>query len=246
LAEVEAYLVEEQYGPAAQAARRVIDRVPEGSQAYGEACYHLGTALAMMQDFEGSYEALSKALEVNPRDAMALHNRGLSAQFMTLTARALRDLERAVKLARNPEERQILRETLDSTREIVEMQLADRGPGFTLDQLAEQQEAFQRGLALMEEERWAEAEQVFRGVIRVADVAPQPWGNLGGCLVMQERYDEAEEAFKRALEIDPDYDPALYNLALLSSGHRRKPDGVWLRKAGDGMDINLGPAFIER
>jgi tetratricopeptide (TPR) repeat protein len=245
LAKVGEYLSGGRYERAARAARRVTDRVPEGSQPYGEACYYLGTALALMQDFEGSYEALSRALEVNPRDAMALYNRGLSAQFLTLTVRALRDVERAVKLARNPENRKMFRETLASTREIVEMQLAQRGPGFTLDQLAEQQEAFQRGVALMEEERWAEAEQAFRGVVRVADVAPQPWSNIGGCLIMQERYDEAEEAFKRALVIDPDYDPARQNLVLLSSGDRGKPTRIWLRKAGRGVDIKPGSKIVE-
>jgi hypothetical protein len=63
---------------------------------------------------------------------------------------------------------------------------------------------------------------------------------------MQERYDEAEEAFKRALAIEPDYEPARYNLALLSSGLRQKPSGMWLRKAGKGMNLKLGSKVVER
>ncbi len=31
----------------------------------------------------------------------------------------------------------------------------------------------------------------------MGDCLPQPWGNLGICLMMQERYDEAEAALKR-------------------------------------------------
>ncbi len=67
----------------------------------------------------------------------------------------------------------------------------------------------------MEQEAWSEAEKRLREVIAMGDVLPQPWGNLGLCLLMQQRYDEAEEALKRALEIDADYELARANLALV-------------------------------
>ena len=44
---------------------------------------------------------------------------------------------------------------------------------------------------------------------------PQPWGNLGICLLMQRRFDDAEAALRRALEIDSDYTIARQNLAAL-------------------------------
>ncbi len=47
------------------------------------------------------------------------------------------------------------------------------------------------------------------------DCLPQPQGNLGLALLMQKQYDQAEAAFKRALEIEPDYDLAQRNLAVL-------------------------------
>lgn len=49
----------------------------------------------------------------------------------------------------------------------------------------------------------------------MGDCLPQPWGNLGSCLMMQERFDEAEAAWKRALEVDSTYDLAKHNLNLL-------------------------------
>ena len=100
-------------------------------------------------------------------------------------------------------------------REIAHKEMALRGPDFSLDDLIEQQEMFQTALRLMEKKQWDEAEEALRRVIEMGDCNPQPWGNLAGCLIMQERYDEAEEALHRALEVDPDYDLALRNLALL-------------------------------
>jgi Tfp pilus assembly protein PilF len=55
----------------------------------------------------------------------------------------------------------------------------------------------------------------------MGDCLPQPWGNLGICLMMQERYDEA--ALKRALVIDPRYTLAKSNLAALLEIRRTSP-----------------------
>lgn len=243
LDEVARYVMEQRYERAVQAAHRILRRVPEGSEPYGEAYHYLGTALAMLGDYEESYQALSKALEANPRDAMTLYNRALSARFTMRTVQSLRDIEKAVKSASNPQTRQACQEALTSARQLVQKQLEIRGPDFTLDQLIEQQEMFQRGLELMRAERWAEAEQSFRRVIDMADVTPQPWGNVGGCLMMQDRLDEAEQAFKRALEIEPDYDLARRNLDLLSAGY--EAEGIGLRKASAGLNVKPGIVFVE-
>ena len=76
---------------------------------------------------------------------------------------------------------------------------------------------------LMQSGKWEEAEKAFQRVIEIGDCLPQPWGNLGTCMIMQERYDEAEAALKRALEIDLRYAIAKQNLALLPETRRTGP-----------------------
>jgi tetratricopeptide (TPR) repeat protein len=102
-----------------------------------------------------------------------------------------------------------------------------RGPNFTLDQLIEQEDHFQRGLELMQVGKWEEAGQAFQVAIAMGDCLPQPWGNLGMCFIMQERYDEAEAALKRALVIDPKYAVAKQNLAALPETRRKGPPKVF-------------------
>jgi len=108
-------------------------------------------------------------------------------------------------------------EILAQTREMAEQERALRGPDFTLEQLKEQQELFNQGIHMMQQKQWAEAEETFRRVIDLGECLPQPRGNLGIALLMQKKYDKAETAFKQALEIDPDYDLAKRNLAMLSA-----------------------------
>jgi Tfp pilus assembly protein PilF len=98
-----------------------------------------------------------------------------------------------------------------------------RGKDFTLDQLIEQQELFQRGNQLCGQDKWKEAEAAFRKSIEMSDCLPQPWGNLGICLVMQYRFDEAEQAYRHALQIDPRYRLAKENLKSLDYW-RSRPD----------------------
>jgi tetratricopeptide (TPR) repeat protein len=139
----------------------------------------------------------------------------MASRFTSRFGRSFRDYERAKELNITPELAKKLEKELEFAREVAEKTLKLRGPGWSLDQLIEQEDLFQNGLLLMEAGEWEEAEQAFRAAIAMDDCLPQPWGNLGICLMMQERYDEAEAALKRALVIDPRYTLAKNNLAAL-------------------------------
>jgi Flp pilus assembly protein TadD len=245
LSKAEDHIVNQAYDGAVQTARQVLRHVTEGSKPYGEANYHLGVALAMLQDFRGSREALSRALEVEPDNASAWYNRALSNRFLLRTGEALRDVERAVELEENPQSRRVYEEERAFIRDIVERQRAMRGPDYTVDQLIEEQRTFWRGVHLMEAEAWEEAESVFRHVIDLGNVPHQPWGNLGACLIMQERYDEAEEALRKALEINPDYAIARQNLMILPVIRKVGPSAMRMSDVGAGRKAKQDMLFIE-
>jgi len=245
LIQAERQVVDQAYEGAVETARRVLRHVPEGSKPYGEAQYYLGVALAMLQDFEGSCEALSRALELEPDNANAWYNRALSYRFLLRTGEALRDVERAVQLERNPQLRSVYEKERAFLRGLVDKQRALRGPDCTVDQLIEEQRTFWRGVHLMEAEKWAEAESVFRRVIEMGNVPHQPWGNLGACLIMQERYDEAEEALQKALEINPDYAIARQNLMMLPVFREKGPSTMRIRDPLGGRKPKQGPLIVE-
>jgi tetratricopeptide (TPR) repeat protein len=150
----------------------------------------------------------------------------MACRFTMRSGQSVRDFEQAVALNRNPALAKQFADALQDSRRFAEMSLQMRGSDFTLDQLIEQEEHFQRGLTLMIANRWEEAGEAFQHSIEMRDCLPQPWGNLGISYMMQERYDEAERALKRALEIDPTYALAKENLGALPQIRRSGPPDI--------------------
>lgn len=236
LDDLEDALRDQNFKLAKQLAQKTLRHVPVRSQPGKDALGYLGMALGMLDEYEASYQALSEALVMQPERADLWYNRSLSACFTVRTGQSLRDLEQAVALEHNPSLLATYNERLDFMRQIVAEELALRGPDFTLEQLIEQQQLFNQALALYQSGLYTKAGLAFKRVIDIADVLPQPWANLAGCYMWQERYDEAEAALHRALEIDPDYQLAQENLLYLPT----------VRQYGlAALKTSIKPAFAE-
>jgi tetratricopeptide (TPR) repeat protein len=223
--------------------KRILGRLPKKARARGDILHLMGLAYSLQEQFELSYMILTEALKFNPDEAMLWYNRGLSARFTFRLGQSLRDFERAAQLDQAGQFKDKLDDALTFGRQLVEQSLRLRGPGFTVEKLIEQETLFQNGLNMMRVQMWREAELNFRQEIALADVLPQPQGNLGICLMMQHRLDEAETALKRALEIDGEYELARQNLSMLAEVRRtgRLPAGLAINEpmAGQGAKTTV-------
>jgi tetratricopeptide (TPR) repeat protein len=220
LAELQRRLADRDYRGVIAAAQKVLAGLPAQSPQRAEALHYLSNAFGMLKRFEEAYQAALETVRIAPRDSIYWYNLGQSARFTLRTGESLTYFEHAVKTATDPKQARLAAKELEVARKLVKSELKLRGPEFTLDDLIEQQGLFQDGMAHMQAGRWAEAEAAFRQVIALADVLPQPWGNLALALIQQRRFDEAEEALRRALKIDPKYDLARQNLAALAKIRR--------------------------
>jgi superkiller protein 3 len=241
-----AQMVEADYNGVLQTCQRVLRYALAKSQERAEALQYLGLAHSMLQNYSEAYAAMSAALELSPSDPGLWFNRGMASRYTMRLGQSQRDFERAVELGKKHELKDKFAEALKFSRQLAQSSLQLRGPGFTLEQLIEQEELFQQGLTLMTAKKWPEAEAAFRRVIEMGDCLPQPWGNLGGCLVMQQRYDEAEAAWKRALEIDPKYEHARLNLTILPETRRRGgPQDILLTEPFAGREVKKTITFLK-
>ena len=234
------------YPEAVAYCERLLNFLPRHAPQRVDVLNQLGTAQGMLQNFPQSYAAYTEALSLDPNNAELLFNRGMASRYTSRFGRSLRDYERAKELNTRPELAKQLEEELKFARKAARETLKLRGSDFTLDQLIEQEGHFQDGLQLMEAGQWQEAEQAFQASIAMSDCLPQPWGNLGICLMMQERYDEAEAALKRALVIDPKYTLAKRNLAALPETRRTGPPAmIDIRDPFKGTKLKKSITFIE-
>jgi tetratricopeptide (TPR) repeat protein len=223
---IERQIVQGDYMGAIANCERLLNYLPPQAQLRADVLFRLGVAYGMIQDYPRSYEVLTEVLALEPNNADIWYNRSMSSRFTSRFGRALQDIERAVELNTRAELAEQLDEALKFSRELAEQSIKLRGPDFTVDQLIEQEDLFQQGMKSMQAGKWNEAEQAFQASIAMGDCLPQPWGNLGICLLMQERYDEAETALNRALAIDPTYSIAKNNLALLAESRRTGPPKI--------------------
>ncbi len=204
------------YEQALSAARKLIQVAPRRSDERFDAFSIAGVCLMELRRFDEAYEVLSKAVKAFPDDSALRSNLAGAALFTSRMGMALQELRVAAELEpKGTRLRKIIDRQMRDIEPLVMAEIQDRGPDFTLEQLIEQQELYQKGLKLMNKQRWREAEQTFREVISMADVLPQPWNSLGNALLMQRRVDEAREAFQRALELDLDYELAKKNLEVI-------------------------------
>lgn len=238
-------LVAGDYDGAIATAQRVLRAPIAAAQQRAEAYDQLGAAYMMLQQFDDAYAVVSAALERSPDDAMLWFNRGMAARYTMRMGQSLHDFERAAELDVDGVLADKIAQEIEFTRPLVAQALALRGRHFTLDQLIAQEELFQQSTQLMQQQHWQEAEQGFRQVIALGDALPQPWGNLGLCLLMQRQFDAAEAALRRALEIDPKYTIARQNLAGLPKIRETgQLPMMRVSKPFEGRDIKRSLAFL--
>jgi len=195
--------------------QRILRYAPGNAPQRADALHYLALAYMLQNRFDAAYDALETAVAIVDDEADLWYNHGIAARFTSRQARALFDLERALALETDEQRRANIDREVKVSRQMAEHDRVLRGPDFTLDQLLDQEERYQQAVKLLAQRDWPRAEQAFRDVIARGDCLPQPWGNVGMCLIMQRRFDEAEAAYRRALELDPKYLHAKNNLAAL-------------------------------
>lgn len=214
------------YAAVVTSCEQLLDFLPSISPMRIDVLAQLGTAYGLLRNFPQAYAALSKALELSPNDADLWYNRGMASRFTMRLGQSFKDFTRASELNTDPQLSRRINKELRFSRKVANRELRLRDRTFTLEQLIEQEEHFQRGVTLMNARQWDEAAQAFQASIDMGDCLPQPWGNLGICLLMQERYDESEAALKRALKIDRRYRIAKHNLKLLAQCRKNGPPAI--------------------
>ncbi len=103
---------------------------------------------------------------------------------------------------------------------------------------------YQLGLALHDQEKYAEAAEVYRMAITLRPDDPWPYTALGNTLVGLNRLAEAEEAHRKAIALQPNYVSAYVNLSLVLHGEKKFPEMVQAARKAVDLQPDLAEAHM--
>ncbi|GAB6057208.1 tetratricopeptide repeat protein [Desulfonatronum parangueonense] len=169
--------------------------------------YGLGTLAATQEDLDRALQHFEQATRIFPYFLEAQFNKAVTYK-KKLDFRNMVEAFRGVIAIGDPQDACVCqaREILDDFESIV-MKL----DSVSLDRYLEGHTYFERGLASLTQKSWEQAIQWFRKSLAILPRHPQSHGNIGLCYGFLGQKELALEAFDKALEIDPEYEPAIVN-----------------------------------
>ncbi len=182
-------------------------------------CFGMGTLLEISGRHEESIDWFELAIEVCPDFAEAYYNKAVAHKNLRDIAAAIRCYRKVVEHGEPgepevEESRSLLADLAESIR---------RTEGIGLDTYLDSMDEFNRAVALMAEGRWEAAVDGFRAAIALNGRNAPSHGNLGLCHAYLGNKDLALAELDRALDIDPEYEPARANrkvVARMRDGER--------------------------
>ena len=176
--------------------------------------YGMGTVQAMKGNYEESIVYFDKALAIFPYFVEAWFNRGVSYKEMCDIGNTVKSFQKVVEFG-EPEE-QFVVSALELIRTMEEN--CARESGLSVEEHFESMAVFDRAfLSMKEDKNYSKAILGFKKVLAQNPNNPQSYGNIGLCYAYMGKKDEALAAYEKALELDPDYEPAKQNMMVLLS-----------------------------
>ena len=173
--------------------------------------YAAGTIRALQDDPEEALKHFDEAIRLDPEMGPAWYNKGIAhKKLLEITPMAIA-LQRAVSANGGHNE------YIDEANKLIETvrEMAEKDFGLDLDTYLKSGEIYDQAWEAMNQEEWEDGLHLMREALRINPRSYQSYGNIGVCLIQLNRREEAKEACKKALDLNPDYEPAQTNLALL-------------------------------
>jgi tetratricopeptide (TPR) repeat protein len=171
------------------------------------ACYGMGTLHALEGNCQHAIRWFDKAIAIYPFFVEAHYNKAVAYQKQVDVGNAIRAYRKVVEIGDPTDD--VVRQAqtfLDSSAVVIR-----QNEGVDLDTYLESQAEFDRAFALMEKGDWLSALARFRASAAKTDRHAPTHGNMGICLAKLGRKAAALAELDRALEISPNYEPALNN-----------------------------------
>ncbi|MBN1347929.1 tetratricopeptide repeat protein [candidate division KSB1 bacterium] len=175
--------------------------------------YGMGVVCLMKNKYDEAISYFDKAIEINPYFVEAWYNKGAAHQQRLEMPQMIEAYRKTVELGDYSEHyvihaKTILRDLEGHIR---------KSNNLSLDEYLESAAIFNEAFNAMIRMEWEKAISGFKKVLSMDPRHTQSYGNLGICYGYLGRKQEALANLDRALELDPNYEPAITNRAVINS-----------------------------
>ena len=191
----------------AEKAREILNELEKKHPSNHVVMYGLGTVHAIEGQYDDAIKYFTKATDIFPYFIEAYFNLGVAYKKKFDIKNAVRAMNRVIEIGDSEHEQ------VQQAKELIselENQLR-KTTGMTLDQYFFSQDKFDTACSHMENGKWEKAMLGFKECLKLHEDHQQSYGNLGICYAQLGQKAKAIEAYDKALEIDPNYEPAIAN-----------------------------------
>lgn len=173
---------------------------------YHMVLYAIGACQAMRGQIDEAITCFERAVELYPGFAHAQYNLGESYRKKFNIEKTVKAFEAAIAAdGSGGEIAQLARRRLDAIKAVVETS------GLSLSTYLRNGQLFNRAFLALQERRYETAIELFAQVVAIQNDHVQSHGNMGIAYARIGNRQKALECLNKALEFDPDYEPALVN-----------------------------------
>jgi tetratricopeptide (TPR) repeat protein len=172
--------------------------------------YGMGALYASKGQIEEAISHFKRAVDIFPYFAEAYYNLGVAYRTKFDISNMVKCLDKAIRLS---DSNDIIYREAKTMRADLE-NVVRKEHGTDMANYIKGQEQFHLGVDFMESREWEKAIHAFNASERIVNSTVQVYGNIGICHAQLGRKSDALAAFDKALELDPQYEPAIVNKAM--------------------------------
>ncbi|MEW6097143.1 MAG: tetratricopeptide repeat protein [bacterium] len=184
--------------------------------------YGLGVVHALKKQYDKAIEYFDRAIDIFPYCIEAHFNKGVAYKNKFEINNMIKAFKEVIDIGNSKSE--IVKNARNFIEEI-EQGIKDRS-GIDLETYLEGEKIFNQAFSCMQKHQWQNAIDGFKACLLINPKHAQSYGNIGACYAQLGQKEQALSAFDKALEIDPNYEPALINRMAVESwkeGERLAP-----------------------
>lgn len=192
---------------------KILTKLRKKHRHHSRVYFGLGILAAFDDKHDEAIQLFNKALKISPDFVEAHYNLGVACKKQLKVPGMITAFRQVVKIGES--DSYLVHYALDILNSL-EQQIQE-SDGVGLDDYLKGFQVFEQGMKYMESGNWEAAIIKFNDTIKISPNHPQSYGNLGICYASIGKIQLALEAFDKAIEIDPNYEPALLNRKIVES-----------------------------